>query len=114
MSIFTGYPFSRGSVHITGSDLGDRSDFTTGFFSDVQGVDIKKHIWAYKKNREIFRRMETYRGELAGSHPSFAPESSAACVRLHDSQSGDIQDILYTAEDDKSIEEFVQKNVGTT
>src|SRR5690242_17693542 len=75
MSIFTAYPYSRGSIHITGPNVDDKPDFKTGFFSDARGVDIKKHIWAYKKQREIFRRMKTYRGELPGAHPAFAHDS---------------------------------------
>ena len=114
MTVFTGYPYSRGSIHITGPELDDKLDFTTGFFSDPQGVDIKKHVWAYKKQREIFRRMETYRGELASSHPPFAPDSKAACVELQDGLRNNVQDIEYSAEDDEVIEDFLRKNVGTT
>lgn len=114
MSVFTGYPYSRGSIHITGPELDDRLDFTTGFFSDAQGMDIKKHIWAYKKQREIFRRMKTYRGELPGGHPTFAPNSNAAHVQLDDGHTGDVQDIIYTAEDDKVIEDWLRSHVETT
>jgi choline dehydrogenase-like flavoprotein len=114
MSVFTGYPYSRGSIHITGRELDDRVDFTTGFFSDTQGVDIKKHVWAYKKQREIIRRMKTYRGELASGHPPFAPDSHAACVQLNDSVSGNVQDIVYTAEDDRVLEDWLRGNVATT
>ncbi|KAF2676462.1 GMC oxidoreductase [Lentithecium fluviatile CBS 122367] len=114
MSVFTGYPYSRGSIHITGPELEDRLNFTTGFFSDARGVDIKKHIWAYKKQREIFRRMKTYRGELPGGHPTFAPNSSAAYAQLDEGQSGDVQDIIYTAEDDKVVEDWLRGHVETT
>lgn len=114
MSVFTTYPYSRGHTHITGPELGDRLDFTTGFFSDPQGVDILKHVWAYKKHREIIRRMETYRGELTAGHPPFPAESKAACVKLKESQSGDIQDIEYSAEDDKVIESWLRSHVETT
>jgi len=78
MSVFTAYPYSRGSIHITGPEIDDRLDFTTGFFSDPLGVDIKKHVWVYKMQREILRRMKTCRGELPGAHPTFAPGSTAA------------------------------------
>ncbi|KAI1106966.1 glucose-methanol-choline oxidoreductase [Jackrogersella minutella] len=54
--------FSRGSIHITGPGPSDVLDFKTGFFSDAHGVDIKKCAWAYKKQREIVRRMDVYRG----------------------------------------------------
>ncbi|ORY04581.1 GMC oxidoreductase-domain-containing protein [Clohesyomyces aquaticus] len=114
MSVFTGYPQSRGSIHISGPESADKPTFTTGFFSDAQGVDIKKHVWAYKKHREISRRMKTYRGELALSHPPFSPSSGAALVQLSEKPAGEVTDIVYTSEDDKVIEEYLRGHVGTT
>jgi alcohol oxidase len=113
-SVFTAYPLSRGSVHVTGPELDDKLDFNTGFFSDAKDVDILKHLWAYKKQREIFRRMKTYRGEVEILHPKFAPNSNAAPVRFHNSPSGDISDIVYTAEDDEAIKQWAREQVGTT
>ena len=113
MSVFTTYPYSRGSTHVTGPELDDRVEFTTGFLSDAGDVDLKTHVWGYKKQRELVRRMETYRGELAGGHPTFPPESKAACG-LVTAISEDVQNIEYTADDDKAIEDWVRKNVGTT
>lgn len=113
MTLFNAYPKSRGSIHITGPELGDKLDFTTGYFLDPEGTDIKTQIWAYKRHREIFRRMDICRGEMASHHPQFAPDSKAACVRLDGSRSGDVQDIEYTAEDDKAIEDWVLGHVGT-
>jgi alcohol oxidase len=114
MSVFTGYPQSRGSIHITGPELDDKLDFITGFFSDAQGVDIKKHVWAYKKQREILRRMKTYRGELPGGHPNFAPNSSATYVPVNDCSIEDIKDLVYSAADDEVIEDWVRDHVETT
>jgi choline dehydrogenase-like flavoprotein len=107
---------SRGSIHITGPEIDDKPDFSTGFFSDPKGVDILKHLWAYKKQREIFRRMKAYRGEVEILHPKFAPNSSAALVRLtsNDSPSGNISDIEYTPEDDEAIKQWAREQVGTT
>ncbi|PVI01509.1 alcohol oxidase [Periconia macrospinosa] len=113
MSTFTAYPRSRGSIHITGPGSNDKPMFTTGFFSDPQNLDVKKHIWLYKKQREIFRRMELYRGELPIMHPPFSPESDARLIQT-DAPLQNVKDIVYTAEDDRVIEEFVRKNVGTT
>lgn len=113
-SVFTAYPLSRGSVHITGPEIDDKLDFRTGFLSDADDVDLLKHLWAYKKQREIFRRMNSYRGEVDILHPKFAPESSAAPVRLEEGLSGDITDIQYTAEDDEVIKQWVREQVGTT
>ena len=114
LSVFTGYPLSRGAIHISGPELSDKLDFTTGFFSDPQGVDIKKHVWAYKKQREIMRRMDTFRGELALMHPPFSADSGAALVQRDDKPPADVTDIVYTAEDDRVIEEYLRSHVETT
>jgi choline dehydrogenase-like flavoprotein len=119
MSIFTGYPLSRGSIHISGPDPSSKPIFTTGFFTDAQDVDIKKHVWAYKKQREIFRRMETYRGELAIMHPPFPPTSDAALVQLPLTKDSppppaNVTDIVYTPEDDAIISDYIRAHVETT
>jgi alcohol oxidase len=114
VSAFSCYPYSRGSIHITGPEISDSPSFMTGFFSDSQNLDIKKHVWIYKKQREIVRRMDTYRGELAGFHPSFAASSDAALVELHDNPPKNVTNIAYTAEDDKIIEAWVRSHVETT
>jgi len=110
--MFTGYPLSRGSIHITGPSFADKPAFKTGFFTDSEGVDIKKHVWIYKKQREIFRRMETFRGELAIMHPAFPSTSNAALTKT-DGPLTDVKDIVYSAEDDKIIEEHVRNRVET-
>jgi alcohol oxidase len=71
-------------------------------------------VWAYKKQREIFRRMKTYRGEVEILHPKFAADSAAAPVRLNDSPTGNVSDIKYTAQDDEVIKQWARENVGTT
>lgn len=113
-SVFTGYPLSRGSIHISGSEIEDKPNFHTGFFSDAEDVDILKQLWAYKKQREIFRRMKTYRGEVDILHPKFAANSNAAPVRIDHEPSSNITDIEYTAEDDDTIKQWVREHVGTT
>ncbi|RDH26413.1 GMC oxidoreductase-domain-containing protein [Aspergillus welwitschiae] len=100
ISLFTVYPYARGHVHITNGILSD--------------LDVKKLIWAYKKQREIVRRMDVYRGEFVGAHPLFAEGSAAALVKLDKPNDKNISNIQYTAEDDKVIEGWVRKNVGTT
>lgn len=112
ISIFTPYPYSRGSIHITGPQLGEPYNFKSGFFANP--LDVKKHIWAYKKHREIARRMSVYRGEVAGSHPAFPSGSAAAPVTLSAPLPPSIANIKYTAADDAAIEEWVRANVGTT
>lgn len=86
-------------------------DFQTGFFLDP--VDITKHVWAYKKQREIVRRMATYRGELAVGHPPFPVGSDAACITI-DKPPTNVQNLTYTAEDDAIIRQWLIQNVGST
>lgn len=111
---YTAYPYSRGHMHITGPNLNDDLDFDVGFFSDPNDIDIKKQIWAYKNQREIMRRTKMYRGELALGHPKFPEGSQAACHERDGPLEGDIADIVYTAEDDKAIEQFLRENINTT
>ncbi|CAJ2509991.1 Uu.00g058910.m01.CDS01 [Anthostomella pinea] len=96
VSTFTVYPYSRGHIHISGPLLEDEPEFASGFFSDVAGLDIKKHVWAYKAQREIIRRMNCYRGEDDAN-----PASPT-------------RPITYTAEDDAVLENWLRENVNTT
>lgn len=122
VSTFTVYPYSRGHIHITGKGIDSRPDFQTGFFSDNGDVDIKKSVWAYKKQREILRRLDLYRGEYAACHPPFAAGSEAACEEfafpLRDikglKDAKDIKDIVYTPADDRVLERWIRQHVSTT
>ncbi|KAG8629914.1 hypothetical protein KVT40_001533 [Elsinoe batatas] len=112
---WTAYPYSRGHIHITGPELSDRIDFNVGYLTDPGDVDLKKHIWAYKLPREMFRRMSIYRGELAIGHPRFPAGSQAAVVEKADGPvPDDTPPIQYTEEDDKAIEQKIRATVGTT
>ncbi|KAI5921971.1 GMC oxidoreductase-domain-containing protein [Camillea tinctor] len=118
----TAYPYSRGHLHITGPSPNDPLDFDVGYFGDPGEVDITKQVWAYKKMREIVRRMSTYRGEVPGCHPQFAADSAAACVRLEigdanpftTGEKGAVADIAYTEEDDAAIRQWLRETVQTT
>lgn len=88
-------------------------DFDTGFFGDRHSIDLKKHVWAYKKQREVMRRMKCYRGEFASWHPPFAADSAAACVETSEPLPDDVTDIEYTEADEAVIEKFVRERVGT-
>ncbi|KAG8160287.1 hypothetical protein KVR01_009823 [Diaporthe batatas] len=117
MGNYTGYPYSRGSMHITGPNFDDPLDFDTGFFSDPGEIDLKKQVWAYKKQREFMRRTKMFRGEVAVGHPKFSPESKAALVEDNSATGwnvADVQDLEYTAEDDKAIEQYLRENIQTT
>lgn len=111
---YTAYPYSRGTTHITGPNLDDPLDFDLGFFTDKDDIDLKKQIWAYKKQREIMRRTQMYRGELASGHPAFPVGSAAACVNTTTSPAEEIRDLEYSTEDDAAIEQFLRENINTT
>ncbi|CAK4034103.1 Alcohol oxidase [Lecanosticta acicola] len=112
---WTAYPYSRGHIHITGRETSSSVDFDVGYLNDAGDVDIKKHVWAYKVQREMFRRMSIYRGELASSHPKFAPNSRAAVVeRANGPVGADEPLIQYSAADDRAIEQNIRETVSTT
>ena len=100
-------------MHITGPKLDDPLDFDVGFFNDAHDIDLKKQIWAYKKQREIVRRASYYRGELAAGHPKFS-EGSAAAVSETSGPLKDVKDLEYSKEDDAAIEQWLRENVNTT
>lgn len=111
LSNFTSYPFSRGHVHITGPSASDPLDFDAGFFSDPESIDVKKHVWAYKKQREFARRMDCYRGEFANWHPPFPATSGAACIDTTGPLPADTPPIIYAPEDDAIIEQFIREKI---
>ncbi|KAF2771955.1 alcohol oxidase [Teratosphaeria nubilosa] len=117
MANWTAYPYSRGHIHITGPSISDEPDFDVGYLNDDDDddIDVKKHIWAYKIQREIMRRMSIFAGELATSHPQFPAGSKAAVVEKADGPiargAGRLQ---YSCEDEEAIERKVRETVSTT
>jgi alcohol oxidase len=106
MAIALLYTRSRGYIHITSpDDIYAPPDLDPGFLSDP--ADVPPQRWAYKVQREIFRRMSLYRGEWAPSHPRFPAESPAA-VKPYD-PSETIKDYVYTVEDDAAIDRYVRQ-----
>ena len=70
----------------------------------------------YKRLREITRRMPTYRGELGAIHPKFSADSPARCLDTPVAEwkawNGEkLDDLVYSAEDDKAIEQWLRENV---
>jgi len=98
------YPASRGTIHITSKDVHATPDFDAGFLSHP--ADLSPQVWAYKRNREIVRRMSCFRSEYGPTHPSF-PTGSAATCNAHNP-------LKYTKEDDAAIEDWVRHGVETT
>lgn len=120
MGTYTAYPYSRGSIHIVSPSVTVPASFHTGFLSHP--ADVSKLIWAYKKQREIYRRTNAYQGELALGHPQFTTDSKAAISDGPLKQEGfknvedrkAVQEIEYSKEDDKVIEQWIRENVNTT
>ncbi|KAG9090207.1 hypothetical protein FS749_000742 [Ceratobasidium sp. UAMH 11750] len=102
------YPTSRGSVYITSADPYAPPDFDPKLFDRQVDVDI--HVWAYKRAREVARRMPHYRGEYAPMHPKFPEGSAASCARLDSPPDASIvKNIEYTAEDNAAIEACIRQ-----
>ncbi|KAJ2986658.1 hypothetical protein NUW54_g9685 [Trametes sanguinea] len=71
------YPASRGKIHIKSQNPYVEPFFDSGFMNNK--ADFAPIRWSYKKTREVARRMDAFRGELASHHPHFHPASPAAC-----------------------------------
>jgi alcohol oxidase len=95
--------------------MADPIDFDVGWLKDPQEIDVKKHVWAYKLAREMFRRMPIFRGELKGNHPNFAENSKAAVVERADGpiSKGD-ERVEYSEEDEKALEQKIRETLSTT
>ncbi|KAI0644558.1 alcohol oxidase-like protein [Trametes meyenii] len=110
---FLYYPEGIGSVHISSAeDVHAPPDFDSGVMSTKGDVAVLRHM--YKRSREVGRRMASYRGEYVAGHPKF-PEGSAAAVSAGPvlPVAVDAPDIVYTAEDDRAIDEHIKAHVIT-
>ncbi|KAH8888081.1 GMC oxidoreductase [Thozetella sp. PMI_491] len=106
------YPYARGHIHITGPEIDDPYDLDPQWLLDENDIDLKSHIWGYKTQRAIARRMAIFRGELASGHPSFPNGSKAAVV---ETAGGPILEPLeYSPEDDLAIVKYIRENIGTS
>jgi choline dehydrogenase-like flavoprotein len=115
ISVFSSYPLSRGHIHITGPNIDDPIDFETPIYNDPDDFDITVARWAFKKQREIARRMDIYRGAVAMANPAFPDASKAASSTEKEYPlPQDVQDIEYDAEDDVILDKFLQANAGST
>jgi alcohol oxidase len=91
--------------------MDDALDFETGFLADVSEIDLKTHIWLFKKQREVARRMKMYEGEVAGHQPAYTVGSKAATAPAI--QGDDASLIEYTEEDDSVIADYVRRKITT-
>ncbi|OCH90859.1 alcohol oxidase-like protein [Obba rivulosa] len=113
MIYFIEYPESVGHVHVTsGEDVGTPLDFDPAFLSRPGDLALLKY--GYKRAREFARRLPSYRGEYAPNHPAFSHGSNVACKAEATPVNIDAPDLEYSDEDEKAIEEYTRKHVGTT
>ncbi|KAJ7615032.1 GMC oxidoreductase-domain-containing protein [Mycena polygramma] len=106
-----GYSESRGYIHTLSSDPYAAPDFESGFLSSP--ADIVALRWAYKKSRELFRRLPSYRGTFYPAHPPYAADSPAA-IEETGPVALDAPNIVYSAEDDAAIEAYIRQVIATT
>jgi len=99
---------STGHIHITSAnDIYALPELDDGLLSDP--LDVPPQRWAYKRGREIQRRMPAYRGEWAPSHPVFL-EGSKAFFGLYPQHGGaNLKDYEYSAEDDAVIDDRIRR-----
>ncbi|KAF9262328.1 alcohol oxidase [Marasmius fiardii PR-910] len=113
LGYFTEYPLSIGHVYISsGADPFAPLDFNPRYLE--HDADLAVLRWGYKRTRELARRMKCFRGEYSPLHPSF-PEGSPAVTR---EVSGPVAisdpDIVYSSQDDKTIDDYHRAFVSTT
>ena len=72
----------------------------------TRASDVAQLTVLYKMNRELFRRLPAYRGEVAAFHPKFPPGSPAACRESEGPVPIDAPDIVYSDADDEAIAKF--------
>jgi alcohol oxidase len=104
-------PASRGYVHTTSAtDIYAPPEFDSGMLSDP--IDLPPQIWAYKKNREIIRRMHSFRGEWAPSQPNFPKGTKAGIIEYDPNvKVEELTDLVYSKEDDEAIEKWIRDQV---
>ena len=69
-------------------------------------------MWAYKKQREIARRLDVYRGEVTPLCPPFAEDSDTVCKKRSAPLVPDVEDLVYTEADDAVLKKWIRGSVG--
>ncbi|KZT29805.1 GMC oxidoreductase [Neolentinus lepideus HHB14362 ss-1] len=108
----TYYPVARGYVHITDKDdVNAPPEFDPRYLTNK--ADLALLNWAYKRSREIARRMASYRGEYLPGHPKFSQESRALCTDNAVPVTAEAENIQYTEEDNEAVERYTREVVTT-
>lgn len=66
-------------------------------------------MFAYKRSRELARRMTCFRGELAGQVPPFPDGNEAAMKGVISPVPVDAPDLKYTPEDDEILKQWLRQ-----
>lgn len=111
VALFTGYPVSRGRVHILSPSAYAHPELDAGFLSSE--LDVPPLMWGYKVLREMMRRVRSCIGEVAGGNPAF-PSAKVRYERPEGWTPAVVRDVVYTDEDEKELECWVRANVLTT
>ncbi|KAK8023814.1 hypothetical protein PG993_011880 [Apiospora rasikravindrae] len=80
-------------------------DFDPAVASEPRGLDIKTHVWMYKKQHEVAHRMAVFRGEIEGWH-SPIPEPAGLPFT-------EVQYLEDSADDDKLIEKWIRDHIDS-
>ena len=109
------YPLSRGKIHITSADAHVGPEFLPNYLSHP--LDILPHVLGYKQQREIARRMPSFRGEVRETHPPFPETSAARCIEFPTAeQRAEMVKtrVTYSEEDNKIIKTWVENTFFPT
>ncbi|KAL7269728.1 hypothetical protein RUND412_007595 [Rhizina undulata] len=113
------YPASRGFIHVKSTDPYEAPDFDPQF--NTEEADLQANVWGYKLGRELVRRMPCFRGEPDFLQPKFAANSACRAQDIDVETSGSpdrrprqIEDLVYSDEDNKAVEQWIRENVNTT
>jgi choline dehydrogenase-like flavoprotein len=112
LGCFLLYPYARGHTYITGPRVSDEIDMITGILGDEAGFDLAMAKWLYKKQREIVRRLDVYRGEVPLMHPPFDANSDAAAKKRDSPLPADVKDIVYTEADEEVLTAWVRRSLS--
>ncbi|KAI9864303.1 MAG: hypothetical protein M1813_003223 [Trichoglossum hirsutum] len=113
VSQFSAYPYSQGSIYISGPSVDDLPDFDSGLLADP--ADVTQLVWTYKKQRDLARRMKHYAGALEADRPRFREGSKAGFEYVDGKQArGEWGDIEYDRDDDEAIEQHIRENVRSS
>lgn len=117
------YPRAIGYTHITSrTNPWTPLRFNPRFLEDP--IDIAILRWCYKRGRELARRIRSFRGEIPAGNPKFPPTTTTSpdakpdvsTASVFPSAPGpvniDTPDIVYSAEDDNSIDNHHRANVS--